>query len=274
MPGLSVITVNLNNKDGLARTFNSLAEQSVKPNQFIIVDGESSDGSQDLIAQHSDLIDLAIIEKDTGVYNAMNKGIAKATGDYIHFLNSGDHFEDASGVEMAMASMQGEDLICFDIAVEGQGRSYIKSHPAEIDLNYMLEDTLAHQSVLIKRALFDKIGLYDESLKIVADWKFFLDALLRPETLYKAVNKTLTHYYLDGMSATAEGTFKRRDERKALIEAHYAFLAKAAQQGRLLQMNRFKMLAALETSGAAKKLNSLWLRILLRLFKNKGAKDL
>ena len=138
----------------------------------------------------------------------------------------------------------------------------------------MLEDTLAHQAVLIKRELFNQFGLYDESLKIVADWKFFLDVLLNPKTKYKAVNQTLTHYYLDGMSATAEGTFKRREERKTLLSDHYRFFGKADAQNKLMQMNRFKMLAALESSTTAKKLNSFWLRIMLRLFKNKGAKDL
>ena len=274
MPTISVITVNLNNKEGLERTVASVASQTTSPDEFIVVDGLSNDGSQEYMEQQSESITKAIVEKDTGVYNAMNKGISAATGDYLLFLNSGDHFESESALAMAQETLSGEDLICFDIAVEGQGKNYIKQHPEQIDLTFMLEDTLAHQSVLVKRSLFERFGLYDESLKIVADWKFFLDALLDPNTTYKAEHQTLTHYYLDGMSATAEGTFKRREERKALMEGRYAFLAKAAEQDRLLQMNRFKMLKELESSGGAKKLNSLWSRIMLRLFRNKSIKDL
>lgn len=274
MPALSVITVNLNNKTGLDRTLDSVRMQKDKAFEFVVVDGNSTDGSQELIDAHKELIDVTIFESDTGVYNAMNKGIKAATGDYLLFLNSGDHFVSESSTEIIMAELAGEDLICFDIAVEGQGHNFVKQHPDKIDLSYMLTDTLAHQAVVIKRNLFKKLGYYDESLKIVADWKFFLEALLLPQTAYKAVHKTLTHYYLDGMSATAKGTFKRRAERKELIDGHFAFLKETKEEHLLLQTNRFKMLRSLESSKVAQKLNSAWLRLLLRLFMNKGVNQL
>jgi glycosyltransferase involved in cell wall biosynthesis len=90
MISLSIITVNLNNKKGLNRTIESVIIQSFLNIQYIVIDGGSVDGSLQIIKEHTSHIFYWISEKDTGVYNAMNKGIAAATGDYLLFLNSGD----------------------------------------------------------------------------------------------------------------------------------------------------------------------------------------
>lgn len=274
MPVLSIITVNLNDKEGLARTLDSVKQQTKKDFELIVVDGLSQDGSLEIIKEYAQIITKTIIEKDTGVYDAMNKGIAAAEGDYFFFLNAGDHFIHSDCLAKAIKELNGEDLLCFDIAMKGKGHDYIKSHPDKISLSDMLTGTLAHQAVIIHKRLFDQLGPYDDTLKIVADWKFFLEALLLPKTKYKAVHEVLTQYYLDGMSATAEGTFKRRAERKELLEGYFRFLNESRDEHLLLQTNRFKMLNALESSKAAKKLNSAWLRLLLRLFKNKGVNQL
>ena len=91
MPKLSIITVNLNNCIGLQKTFDSLFEQIFKDFEQIVIDGGSTDGSRELIETNVDKISYWVSEKDSGIYNAMNKGIIKATGDYLLFLNSGDH---------------------------------------------------------------------------------------------------------------------------------------------------------------------------------------
>lgn len=274
MPKISIITVNLNNSEGLRRTLDSIEAQSFQDFQFIVVDGDSTDQSKQLIANRDAIIDLQISESDTGVYNAMNKGIALATGDYLLFLNSGDHFIDANSLQDAIVALVDADLVCFDISVSGQGKDYIKQHPDTISLGYMLKDTLAHQATFIKRSLFDTIGFYDESLKIAADWKFFIEVLLRSDAKYKAVHHILTQYYLDGMSATAKGTFTRRAEREVILQGPLKILATAKEEHLLLQTNRFKILRALESSKVAQKLNSAWLRMLLLITKGKSVNDL
>ncbi len=274
MPKISIITVNLNNCSGLRRTFDSIANQAYQEFEFVVIDGNSTDGSIDVIKSAGNLITKVLIEPDIGVYNAMNKGIKLATGDYIIFLNSGDHFYDNQSLTLAVKQLNNQDLVCFDIAVTGQGKDYIKQHPDSISLGYMLQDTLAHQAVFIKRALFESIGLYDESLKIAADWKFFLDVLLRAEASYLAIHQTITQYYLDGISATANGTFIRRAERKSILEGPYKFLLESKTNHELLQSNRFKLLKELEGSKFLQKLNSAWLRMLLFLTKGKKLKDI
>lgn len=274
MPLISIITVNYNNAQGLERTIESVKSQSFSNKEFIVVDGDSLDSSKEVIKKNKTHIAKCVSEQDSGAYHAMNKGIGLATGEYLLFLNSGDHLMDNQSLTMAVEQLDGTDLVCFDIAVSGQGREYVKKHPDTISLTYMLTGTLAHQAVFIKRSLFNRFGLYDQSLKIVADWKFFLEVLLAPNTSYKAVHKIVTQYYLDGMSATAQGSFTRREERKTLLETTHSFLASAQTEHLLLQTNRFKILQKLEESKLAKKLNSAWLRTLLFLTKGNSIKDL
>lgn len=88
---ISIITINFNNKDGIEKTISSVVAQTYKDIQYIIIDGDSTDGSVEVIKKYHEDIDYWISEPDKGIYDAMNKGILKATGDYVLFLNSGDY---------------------------------------------------------------------------------------------------------------------------------------------------------------------------------------
>src|SRR5215213_3812369 len=96
MPQFSIISINLNNAEGLQKTFDSVFNQTFTDFEYIIIDGGSSDGSEEIIKENADKFSYWVSEKDDGIYDAMNKGIAKATGDYLLFLNSGDHLLDSS----------------------------------------------------------------------------------------------------------------------------------------------------------------------------------
>ena len=91
---ISVITINYNNKSGLEKTIQSVISQTYFELEYIIIDGGSSDGSIDVIKKYENKIDYWISEQDKGIYNAMNKGIAQAHGEYCNFMNSGDCFHD------------------------------------------------------------------------------------------------------------------------------------------------------------------------------------
>ena len=93
MPVLSIITINYNNKAGLDKTILSVIDQTDKSFEFLVIDGGSDDGSKELIKKYSKEIAYSVSEKDHGIYNAQNKGVLKATGDYCLFLNSGDCLE-------------------------------------------------------------------------------------------------------------------------------------------------------------------------------------
>jgi glycosyltransferase involved in cell wall biosynthesis len=245
--------------------------------EYIVIDGESTDGSTSFIESYSDKIDYWVSEPDRGIYNALNKGIQKATGDYVLFLNSGDHFYSATVLANNEHQLINHDIIAFDIRMLGQGYDFIHQHPDELLFSFLFEETFAHQSVFIRRTLFDTIGLYDENLKIVADWKFFIQALTSGYS-YKGVHEILSVFYLDGISATAEGTFTRRREREKVLQEEFPLFYKdyklLQRQKELLNMNRFKMLLELEKTFLGRKAASFFFRIYVALFSKKKIKDI
>lgn len=170
---ISVITVNYNNKLGLRKTIKSVISQTYKDLEFIVIDGGSTDGSIDIIKEHETKINFWISELDNGIYHAMNKGIAKATGDYLLFLNSGDYFfENSVLVELIKNSNQ-EDLICGDIEYFNDLKREISKSPRKLSFAFFNVSTLPHPCTLIHKKLFTVLGLYKSEIIICADWAFF-----------------------------------------------------------------------------------------------------
>ena len=111
---LSIITVNFNNKKGLIQTIETVVNQECKDFEWIIVDGGSTDGSVEVIQDHIKHVDFWVSELDQGVYDAMNKGIKVATGDYILFLNSGDYFYTNEATKIINSLESNTDFIIYD----------------------------------------------------------------------------------------------------------------------------------------------------------------
>ncbi|MGN0090788.1 MAG: glycosyltransferase family 2 protein [Alloprevotella sp.] len=183
---LSVITINYNDREGLKRTVDSVLAQDFRDFEWIVIDGGSTDGSVEVIENtvtrlsedeyRSGLISFWCSEPDRGIYNAMNKGIMHARGEYLNFLNSGDTYHD-SGVLSAVFAY---DIPCssgvvycdyYDILEDGSLLS--QRLPEVLDLAFLMRRPINHQSAFIRRELFS-IDLYDESYRIVADGKAFL----------------------------------------------------------------------------------------------------
>jgi glycosyltransferase involved in cell wall biosynthesis len=274
---VSIITINYNNLDGLKRTVESVLCQTWQEFEYIVIDGGSIDGSAAFTEGCSDKIDYWVSEPDAGIYNALNKGIQKATGDYLLFLNSGDHFFNDEVLANNVHHLVNHDIIAFDIHMLGLGHDFIHKHPDELLFSFLFEETFAHQSVFISRTLFDNIGLYDENLKIVADWKFFIHALASGYS-YRSVHEVLSVFYFDGVSSTAEGTFTRKREREVVLQEEFALYYKdyklLQKQKGLLEMNRFKMLIEIEKTYLGRKTVSLFFRIYITLFIKKKIKDI
>ncbi|MDR2910496.1 MAG: glycosyltransferase [Bacteroidales bacterium] len=98
---LSIITINLNNVAGLQKTIESVVKQTFTDYEYIVIDGGSTDGSADIIKQHANKITYWVSEPDKGIYNAMNKGIRVAKGEYCLFLNSGDWLINSNGNKLS-----------------------------------------------------------------------------------------------------------------------------------------------------------------------------
>jgi len=178
---VSIITINLNNVSGLKKTLESIAEQSFKDYEQIIIDGGSSDGSQEVILSFKDTSDKNFLwqsEPDTGVYNAMNKGISYSNGEYCFFLNSGDYFHDNKVLESIFTYPPDSDVIYGDLVVYKDGLlEGVSKGKGSITFLDLYIGIIKHQASFIRKELFEKYGLYDETLKIVADWAFFLNVV-------------------------------------------------------------------------------------------------
>jgi glycosyltransferase involved in cell wall biosynthesis len=195
---LSIITINLNNAAGLSKTVNSVKGQAFSDFEYIVIDGGSSDGSLEIIGEFKDRIDYWISEKDNGVYHAMNKGIEKATGDYCYFLNSGDYLISDSVINNVFSKTNGEDIV-YGNMIHG-GLNTVERGPKDISFFYFYMGSIYHQSAFIKRKLFNEVGYYNESLKVVSDWEFFLKAFFLFGCSYKYVDVNIALYETGGLS--------------------------------------------------------------------------
>lgn len=218
---LSIITINYNNATDLECTIKSVISNKTTEVEYIVIDGGSVDTSVDIIHRYQDGIDKWISEQDKGIYNAMNKGIQMASGEYLMFVNSGDNLYEDVDFNKILAQINGEDIIYHDLEIMGEGEWYIKEYPEQLDFKYFAEDSIPHLGTLIKRELFDKYGLYNESFKIVSDWAFFMDCILLHNCSYKHINNCFAIFYTDGISSDPMNFQKLIDERDSHIANSY-----------------------------------------------------
>lgn len=184
---LTIITINRNNAAGLEKTMQSVLSQTCIDFEYVVVDGASTDDSVAVIRRLAPAFGDRlkwISEPDKGIYNAMNKGIGMATGEYVQFLNSGDSLVTSVVVAKMGAALEeknspsilyGNMLKAFPNGQVVQDKGFIGE---EITFLGLYMGTLNHSSAFIRRFLFDTYGLYDESLKIVSDWKWFLQTIV------------------------------------------------------------------------------------------------
>jgi len=218
---VSVITINLNNKAGLKRTFESVISQNLPEIEYLVIDGGSTDGSKAFIEENSGKIDFWLSEKDSGVYDAMNKGIKNSRGEYLIFLNSGDCFSAPDSVSKLISTSQGEDLVYGNLKVEESDKSWIKKYPENLNFRYFYFESLPHPACLISRRLFDQVGLYDTSLKIASDWKFFMQSIVKHHCTYKYVDQLISNFAYDGMSSTSENIGVLENERRITLKKYF-----------------------------------------------------
>ena len=251
---LSIITINYNNAEGLRKTLASVAAQTYHNIEHIIVDGNSTDGSVDVIREYestlaSSLSPFAsrlkwISEPDKGIYNAMNKGIEIALGkrvvnndhtsspfvsrlsplackEYIQILNSGDLLAapDVTDKMVLQLTQYGESVgIIYGnmTKVNAAGKVVGKSRYTEYSLRQFYHSTLNHDCAYIRKDLFEEYGLYDENLKIVSDWKWYLQAIGLGSVKPEYVDIDVTIFDDGGISETQLD--RRAAERRQVLE--------------------------------------------------------
>lgn len=200
---LSIITVNLNNADGLRKTIESVVNQTSHDFEYIVVDGASTDGSVDVIEQYSGKISYWISEPDAGIYQAMNKGILKAQGEYCLFLNAGDYLCTPSVIREIFDFNFEDEIIYGNIVnIKNHKRTVGKGIAnSEIGLYDLIYNRINHQACFIKRNLFLRFGLYSEKYTIASDWKFFLDTIITGNVTVRYVDKEISYFDQEGISS-------------------------------------------------------------------------
>ena len=207
----TIITINRNNEAGLEKTLNSVLKQVCTGFEYVVVDGASTDGSVEVIRRFAESFGDRmkwISEPDKGIYNAMNKGIGMATGDYVQILNSGDCLvsEDVVGSMYAALEKNGNPSILYGNMMKDMPNGTVIHDRCfagrEISFLGFYTGTLNHSPAYIRRSLFEEYGFYDESLKIVSDWKWFLEAIIlgKEKPVYADIDVTL--FDVTGISET------------------------------------------------------------------------
>ena len=216
---LSIITINYNNAEGLKRTLASVTEQTYKQIEHIIVDGGSTDGSLEVIKEYvssnpdSDPFMKHVIkwvsEKDKGVYNAMNKGIIRATGSYIEILNSGDVLAAPEVTERMVKEVENAEypsILYGNMLKSYDGKTIINRDTCGNGMYtpesflYFYKGTLNHDCAYIRRDLFDKYGLYNEEMKICSDWEWYVKAIALGGEKPIYTNIDVTIFDMNGVS--------------------------------------------------------------------------
>ncbi len=223
---LSIITINRNNSIGLDKTIQSVLLSKRKAFEYIIIDGASTDASVEVIQKYANEFGDRlkwISEPDKGIYNAMNKGIGYASGKYVQFLNSGDCLVSCDVIEKMLCELERLDyppILYGNMLKELSNGKVLRDRCfAGRDISFLgfYLGTLNHSPAYIRRNLFQKYGLYDESLKIVSDWKWYLQAIVLGEEtpIYTDIDVTL--FDMNGISETNKELDKK--ERRQVLNA-------------------------------------------------------
>jgi glycosyltransferase involved in cell wall biosynthesis len=201
MPKISIITINYNDAIGLEKTIQSVLNQTSSNFEYIVIDGNSTDGSKEVILNYQERLTYWVSEPDSGIYNAMNKGIKAAHGEYLLFMNSGDVLVDDKNILTICEEKLQEDIVAFDCFLEKDNKIVgRRTHIEKPTFFYVYKKGFKHQSTFVKRNLFEKVGFYNESYKISGDYEFWIRCFLEPTTTARSYVLPIAIFQLNGIS--------------------------------------------------------------------------
>lgn len=246
---VSIITICRNEVQHIQQTIESVLTQDYQNIEYIVIDGASTDGSLNIIKKYSSQISQIISEPDTGIYNAMNKGIRIASGEYLLFLNAGDYLYSNQSINYLIQTIEKSDtnsilspaiqptdinnlsiapnvennlprahhkveiaygnLACLD----SNSKIYFHKAPSLLTLEFLFNSTLWHPCCLISKSLFDQYGLYNENYKIVGDYEFFLRVIGVNNANNKHCPHVISVFRLNGISSNPESQKLLQEER-------------------------------------------------------------
>ena len=238
MNKISIITINYNDYIGLEKTIESVINQSYKNIEYIVIDGGSTDESLKIIEKSKNQISYFVSEPDAGVYNAMNKGIKVATGEYLIFMNSGDYFYNTTTLTQIIPHLDSvTDIVYGDAIFFNNSSQKIVSFPKKLGFSFFYVDSLCHQATFIHKKLF-LLEKYNENFKIISDWEFNVKNICLNNKSYKHVHQTICFYDTNGISSTEKKLDKT--ERNLVYQKYFALYIDDYEQLQILRDKRIK----------------------------------
>lgn len=226
-PKISIVTICLNEKDTIEDTFLSILKQSYKNIEMVVIDGGSTDGTLDIIKKYQDKIAYFVSEPDSGLYNAMNRAIDAASGDFVYFLNANDTLFDKfilTKVAKCINDNPDARFIFGDIRyLKPNGDLFldlIEYNNQEKNLLF-IKQNLCHQAIFYDRTLFDDFGKYSEKLKIHSDTKFNIECLFvhKVKTVY--IPTIIANFRWGGLSSCKKNENLSGYERLTLLKQYF-----------------------------------------------------
>lgn len=216
---VSIITINFNNLSGLKMTVESVVEAKsyFESIEYLVIDGFSTDGSVEFLNTCDDCIDKLIVEKDQGIFDAMNKGLNLATGDYLLFLNSGDYLVENVLPKIFSVDRDADIIYGDTLFLWEDSEIELYTHPDELTFLYFLNHSINHQSTLIKRDFHIKYP-YSTRFRLASDWEFFMKSIVFNNAVVEHIAEPVCFYDMNGMSSNSENRDILNSEKQIILD--------------------------------------------------------
>jgi glycosyltransferase involved in cell wall biosynthesis len=227
---LSVVTVTWNCENVIDQTIDSIRSILTNQIEYIVIDGNSTDQTVARIRCHLDYIDHFISEPDTGIYNAMNKGVAIAKGKFVHFINAGDCVQKP-GWLLAFDQLRHATAVSL-VYGDAQFRDTGKIHGGSFSKRRMTKQNICHQSIFYGRQIFSKLGLFNERYKIGADHEFNIRCFA-DDTIYKVHLPVVVSDYMAGGVSSHVADIPFEQDFLQIIRTNFGWAYYALSVGRI-----------------------------------------
>lgn len=212
---VSVITICLNEAKGIKDTIESVVNQEFRDFEYIVVDGNSTDGTREIIEKFRKNIDVFISEKDEGIYSAMNKGLSYSKGEYIIFLNGGDHFYNYNVLSDVFRNKITKPIFYgYCETTTSKNTPTLFRAPKRLTRLHLAKTSIPHQATFVKRELFQKYGNFDESYKLAGDYDFLLRLVVKHSIQAQYIPVLCSYFDKNGISSTLH-ELREVEKRKA-----------------------------------------------------------
>lgn len=222
-PKISIITVTYNSASTLQKTIDSYMSQTYQNKELIIIDGKSKDETVSIIEKNIESVNYWISEKDTGIPDALNKGLRASTGDWVYFLNSDDVFYDENVLLNIFGTQIHEaDLLYGDVILKSSGNRY----DGEFTINKLFSRNICHQAQFFNKRTIETIGFYNERYRYISDYDYTLRIFADSNSVTKYIDSVIAIFDDSGRTSVNIDTIFWQDRKAIFLKRFYPLYRK------------------------------------------------